>query len=248
MKKITLLFLGLLAAELGYAQTTEVSLHLTSGLSNFRGKNATETTAIMVPDNEAVPPYKYLYTLMDVPYAADPFGKKLGVSYGAAAQVQHVTARHLVFGAQGGYEVLRSRTPIFVVFDKHDFGLSAKGHATLANSFINLHPFVGYRLTRGPLDYDLTVGPEIGLLQRSHETAEATLTDFKDAAYTTDLERSQRKVDVRARLNATVYYHRLGFSLGYSLGLSKYRPDYASSSEQLYSQVFRTGISYRIGV
>ncbi|MCB2378289.1 hypothetical protein LGH70_11885 [Hymenobacter sp. BT635] len=248
MKKITLLLLMSLSATLGHAQTTEVSVHLTSGASLFRGQSASEEAAIFIPDNEAEPPYKYLYTLLDVPYTGNPFGKKPGLAYGAAAQVQHVTARHLVFGVQGGYEVLQSRTPIFVVFDKHDFGLSAQGTATLANSFITVHPFAGYRLTRHKLDYDLTLGPEIGLLQRSHETAEATLASPHEATYTTDLDRQQRKVDVRVRLNLTAYYQRLGFSVGYSRGLSNYRSDYSDSFNQLYSQVFRTGISYRLGV
>ncbi|TGE23082.1 hypothetical protein E5K02_22280 [Hymenobacter metallicola] len=246
MKRITLLFLALLPAGLSYGQATEYSLHLTSGFSAFRGPSAPNETVLVIPANQRDFEFGYMNPRITEPFAVNPFGRKLGLAYGAAGQVQRISAANLVFGVQAGYEVLRSRTPVSVIFDKSDAGASANGHATLANSFINLHAFLGHRFTRGKLDYDLTTGPEIGWLQRSHESAEATVESAGREVYTTDLDRSQRKVDVRARVNLTAYYQRLGFSVGYSLGLSKYRQDYISSNDKLYSQVFRTGIAYRL--
>jgi hypothetical protein len=231
MKKSVLLGLGLLAATLSHAQSTEFSAHLTSGLAAFRGSSAQSMSVIYAS------PYGRAYT-------ANPYGKRPGLAYGLAGQVQRVTAHNTVLGVQAGYEVLQSRVEISNVFDRSDAGTPATGHTTLANGFINAHPYAGHRFSLRALNLDLTAGPEVGFLRRSHEKGEATVD--RGTTYTTDLDRHQSiKTDVRARLNLTAYYKHAGLSLGYSAGLANYRRGYVGGTNELYSQAFRIGLVYR---
>ena len=234
MKKRLLLGLGTLAATAACAQQTELSLHLTSGGAAFRGASAASTSFLNISDVNSIPSY-----------TIDPYGSRPGVAYGVAGQVQRDTKNRLLVGAQAGYEVLNSRVSISNVFTHgSDAGTSVSGHTTLANHFINLHPFIGHRFLVSKVDLDLTAGPELGLLRRSHETGEASNDSY---TYTTDLDRSKSiSADLRARLNLTAYYQRFGLALGYSRGFSNYKSGYVGGVNEAYLQAFRVGVVYRM--
>jgi hypothetical protein len=232
MKAIVLLPLGLLAAHVGYAQKTEFSGHLTSGFATFRGPSAESSSLIILPRQAG-----------SGPYTNNAYGTRPGLSYGAALQVQHITPQHTVVGVQAGYEQLRSKVRIDNVFDRNFATIRTDGTTTLTNSCINVHPFIGHRFVAGKVDVDLTVGPEVGLL-RSHEQGSATTA--QGVRYSTDLNREHPTADLRGRANLTAYYHRAGLSLGYSTGLTNYRAGYVGGTNELYSQVFRLGLSYRL--
>ncbi|WP_310395338.1 hypothetical protein [Hymenobacter sp.] len=240
MKLFTLLSISLLIAHFGYGQSTEYSLHLNSGFAAYQGRAAAQGgTALTVPDPFDV----YLYSDREEPHTSNPYGTTLGLSYGLAAQAQRVTARGSLWGLQAGYEVLRSRARIRHVFDQVDFGSSSTGYTTMINRCTTAHPFFGHRFAIKRTQVDLTAGPEVSFLHRSHEKGEAK-TDF--STYSTRLHHAHPDLDVRARVNATTSYQRLGLALGYSRGFTNHRKGQAGVRGEAYLQVFRLGLSYRL--
>lgn len=240
MKLFTLLLISLLTARLGYGQSTEYSLHFNSGFSAYRGSGAAgDGSVITVPDPLDV----FLISDREDPYTENPYGTTLGLSYGLAAQVQRVTAKGSVWGLQTGYEVLRSRARIHNVFDQHDFGSSSTGYTSLFNHGITAHPFFGHRFAVKSTHLDLTAGPEVSFLLRSHEKGEAK-TDY--STFSTSLDHGHPDLDVRARVNLTTYYKHIGLALGYSHGLTNYRKNQVGVVGEAYLQAFRLGLIYRL--
>ncbi|HEX8428247.1 outer membrane beta-barrel protein [Hymenobacter sp.] len=230
MKYATLIAFSILVAHTSYGQKTEYSAHLSSGGAAYRGASAKSTSSINLSDTNIAD------------YTNNPYGKRLGFSYGVAGQVQRVTRKNSLLGVQAGYEVLRSRVSIASV-SARGFNVQTTGHTSLTNQFINIHPFFGHRFALATVDIDLTAGPELGLLRRSHEEGKATA---QGQTYITDLDRSHPDTDVRVRLNLTTYYKHIGLSLGYSRGLTDYYGGYVGGTNEVYSQVFRLGLAYRI--
>jgi hypothetical protein len=171
------------------------------------------------------------------------------LSYGVALQQQRVTKGRLLLGLQAGYERLRSRVNLVLLYyPGADYlpsigGRSGRTH--LINEFVNVHPFVGRRFGLGQmLTLDVTAGADLGLLLHSQEKGRAT--DDQGHAVTSDLERPQPGLDLRPRLNLTTYYKRTGLSLGYSHGLTNYRRNWVGGVNEACAQVWRLGVVYRL--
>jgi hypothetical protein len=234
MKYALLVAGSFLAAHTAMAQKTECSAQLVLGGMAYRGASAAATTSIEIPD-----------VLGFEPSTLNAYGKGLGFSYGLAGQVQHLTKGGSLFGAQAGYEMLRSRVKIQYVFSESSADPNAEGHTHLNHQFINTHVFFGHRFAVSGMDLDLTGGPEVGFLQKVREKGQATYNN-KQAEIKTDVARYvSTKADVRARLNLTGYYHRVGLSLSYAHGLTNYRKGYLGGTNDLSTQVFRAGLVYR---
>ncbi|QJX45691.1 hypothetical protein HMJ29_01555 [Hymenobacter taeanensis] len=234
MKYILLITSFILVAQSAYAQKTEYSAHLTSGGLAYRGVSAVATTSIDLSGVAAG------YG----PRTGNVYGKRLGLSYGAGAQVQRITRKNSLLGVQAGYEVLRSRVNITHV-DLHKIDeYSAQGRANLATHFVNIHPYYGHRFRVKGVELDVTAGPEVGLMRKSREHSQAIYDN--GSRVTTDVEQGVRpKADVRARVNVTAYYQRVGLSVGYAHGVTNYRKGYLGGTNDLFTQVFRAGLAYR---
>lgn len=234
MRKITLFILLVLTAHLSYGQQTEFSIHLNSGFGAYRGDAAVSESSI----NEA--PFG------GEPRTGNPNGSKPGLSYGLAGQLQRVGKKESIWGVQGGYEILRSRVRInYFIPVAINILYPVEGSTTLANHFVNLHPYFGHRFNLRAFNLDLMAGPEVGWLHRSHEKGKAE-GNINNASIRTDLNRSHPDVDVRARVNLAASYKRTSLLLGYSYGLTSYRKNYDGGSNDLYLQAFRLGLAYRI--
>ncbi|UOQ71957.1 hypothetical protein [Hymenobacter cellulosilyticus] len=234
MKKFTLFFLGALAAHFSYGQRTEFSIHLNSGAAAYRGAAASSNSTIIMPTLGAG----------TGPYTTNAYGRRPAFSYGLAGQWQRLTGGQNLLGVQAGYDVLRSRVQITSVLDRNSNVIQTDGHTTLTNNFINVHPFFGHRFELGSVALDLTAGPEAGYLLHSEERGEAV--SGKGVSYTTKRGHAHPDVDVRGRLNLTAYYKEVGLSLGYSYGLTNYGGDVAGEANEVYSQAFRAGLSFRL--
>ncbi|RFP65215.1 hypothetical protein D0N36_10155 [Hymenobacter lapidiphilus] len=235
MKQLLLLALSLgLSAATAQAQSTEFTLHATSGYFSYRGASATGTSFINGSDTGGSG------------YTNNPYGNRFTLSYGGAGQVQRVTAYHLVLGAQAGYEWLRSRVAIDSFYPGRGSQLMpAMGNTLLTSRFINTHLFVGRRFELGPMNLDATVGPELALLRGVNEKGDAT---SNGTTIRTDRTRYTDTTDdlLRARANLTAYYQRLGLSVGYSHGLLDQKRGYVGGTNDLSSQMLRVGLAYRI--
>ncbi|WP_181885029.1 outer membrane beta-barrel protein [Pontibacter diazotrophicus] len=239
MKTLQVLFLCLVCATSSFGQKVEFAGQLHTGVSAFGGKSATGTTVMncFAFDNSWN-------------QTANPYGKKFALSYGAHLHVQRVSGNNLLIGAQAGAEVLRSRVSINEVYvldmpnSSYLERKEATGKATTRNEFLNLYPYLGYRLKAGTVDLDLLLGPDIGIGLGSSEKGEATAADR--TTYSVDRERNTPETDVRARVGVTAYYHHVGFSASYAHGFTNYLRGYDGSNPELYSRVLRLGLLYRL--
>lgn len=235
MRILSLLLLPFLLIAPGYGQSVEYSAHVNSGLFSFAGQSATENSSIIVNDNGSVNNY-----------TNNPFGSKNTISYGIAGQILRVASGDIVFGLQSGFELLRSSVKITAVSTSMpaDMPIPASGSTILKNSFINVHPLVGYRVSIENIDIDVTVGPEVAFLLNSKEKGEADLDG--SGTVTTDLERTEAGNDYRLRSSLDVHYKQWGLSIGYSHGLRNYKGSTLGTSNRAYSRYIRIGISYKL--
>ncbi len=227
MRKLGLLLLFFIIITSSYAQDTEYSVHLNSGLFSFNGKSATEFTYINQRSDGSA-------------YTNNPYGSNNALSYGLTGQAQRITQSHFVFGLQSGYEILRSSV--------HITGLNAQveasGNTIFQHTFVNIYPFLGYRFSVWDFDMDVTVGPEAGLPLSSKEIGEATLND--GSTISTNYERNKPNTDYRLRTSVTGHYKKWGLSVGYSYGLYNYRSGWVGGVNKAYARFIRFGISYEL--
>lgn len=227
MRKLGLLLLSFVIITTAQAQDTEYSIHLNSGLFSFGGESTTAQTYINQRSDGSA-------------YTNNPYGSNNALSYGLTVQAQHVTQNRFVFGLQSGYEILRSSVHIIGLNAQVD----ASGNTIFQHTFVNVYPFLGYRFSVHHFEFDVTVGPEVGLPLSSKEIGKATLED--GSTISTNYERNMPNTDYRLRSSATVHYKKLGLSVGYSYGLYNYRSGWVGGSNKAYARFIRFGISYEL--
>ncbi|WP_445666270.1 hypothetical protein [Fodinibius sp. AD559] len=232
MRKLGLILLLFIFISTAYGQSSELSVHLNSGLFSFGGQSATKNSIIIANDAGSN-------------YTINPYGTKKTFSYGFSAQLQRITNYKLIFGLQAGYELLRSRVNINDVSGEFlDPPSSASGQTTFKNGFITLYPNIGRRFIFNDLNIDLTMGPELGFNILSREQGEATTNN--NIVVKTDRERNHANTDFRLRSSLTVYYKNWGISTGYSYGFRNYSGDLVGGNRERFSRFIRFGITYRI--
>ena len=234
MKNLIPLCLALLLAYPSIAQKTETFLSLNSGLFSFRGVSATDISQInLYSDN--------------LGYTNNPFGAQNGLSMGLSYQVQHVANGGFIAGIGLGYEILRSKLTVDAVntFDgRSTVQLDATGRSNLSNHFINGFPYVGYRIVANPVTMDLTAGVDAGYILKSYESGQATGSN--GLKYSSFLDRTGNRFDVRPRVQLSASYSRIGAYVGYAYGLVNYRKGWVGGQNQCSSEVVRFGLLYKL--
>jgi hypothetical protein len=232
MKQIStfLLFFGLLPLSLK-AQQLEIHANLNSGLYSYRGAGAESVSRI----NGAT-------------YTNNPYGSKGGLSYGLSFNIRKVTRHHFIYGADLGYEMLRSRVNLEYQDVIGDIASSFKGNTYLNNSFINLFPYMGGRFLICKRTFDLVGGMDIGRILSSTEKGHAKSTDNAAFDIQTSVDRLNRKNDLRPRIQlSTEFDHGIGVYIGYSHGIKDYKEKVLGGGKnETYSRMWRLGVSYRL--
>ncbi len=234
VRKLILFLLPLFIISTANGQHSEFSFHLNSGLFSFAGKSATAYSTIVVNDAGS-----------EGHYTNNPYGSQKTFSYGLTAQFQRVTRHKLIYGLETGYEVLRSQVYIDdVAGDFPEPPSSASGETIFKNGFVVLYPNIGRRLNLNNLNFDLSVGPELGFNVVSREKGEATTNN--NITLKTDRKRNNISTDFRLRSSLIIYYKSWGISTGYSYGLQNYSTDIVGGNRERFSRFIRFGITYRI--
>jgi hypothetical protein len=235
MKKLFLLLLTTLTINLAFGQTTESILALNSGLFSFQGYSAEKTSQINWPGDGSIGATN------------NPFGAKNGLSYGVSYQIQRVSRSNFIAGVSIGYENLRSKTTIDGI-NKPDnsgsFREVASGQTYLSNNQLTAFPYLGYRVGIRQVSVDLTGGLDIGYLLSSTENGKATGANGK--TYSTSLDRTGIKTDIRPRAQVAVFYRRVGAYTSYAYGLSNYKSGWVGGRNECNSTVIRFGVLYKI--
>ena len=232
MKKILLVSSLLFCFASAYSQSTEVNVNLNSGLFSFTGESATSTSWINSISEEDG-------------YTNTPYGSRGGLSYGVSASLTQVYKSNLIIGADLGYEMLRSRVKITRVSasTEGNMPLAADGRTYLNNSFINLFPKIGYRLSLAKISIDLSAGMDIAYCLSAQEKGYA---EAGTREYNTARDRKTINTDIRPRVQANVSTGKYGAYVGYSRGIRNYKSDFVGGTNEAYSRLVRFGLTYRI--
>lgn len=218
-----------------FGQHTEYSINLNSGLFSFKGRSSESVTFINYAER------------LSTPYTNNPYGSKNGLCYGISANVKRLVIKHIIFGIDLGYERLRSQIAINSIADYTStttLSYDAKGKTFLNYDFLNVEPFVGYRINLKPVSVDLTGGVDIGRCLQAKEKGSADATN--GLTYKTTVDRKTIKTDVRPRIQLAANYNRFGVYMGYSFGWANYKTGYVGGVNESYARIFRFGATYRL--
>ena len=235
MKQIFLTLLALLSLTYAFGQQTELGVSLNSGLFVFSGPSAQKTSSINYDDQSATG------------YTNNPYGAKPGICYGLSFYLQRVTRVHMVLGLEAGYEDLRSKVSINQINGYNGistYEYDATGQTFLNNGFLNLHPFIGYRLALEHVSFDLTGGFDAGYSIKTNERAKAATPN--GTKYTTLEDRKTIDVDFRPRIQLSTYCGKFGLYAGYSYGLANYKSGYVGGVNECYARVIRFGVTHQL--
>ena len=241
MKKLCVVIGFLLVSSLmANAQYNELSAQLGSGLFSFHGSKVVQESFFNIVRDAVPPPPVGSYS-----YTNDPWSSRSGFSWGVTMQAQHVARKNFISGLQLSYESMATRTKIVSGSDQGNFIPFQKGNATFTYEYINVHPFLGQRFGNRNLSVDVTVGLDAAIGLYNWENGRATTA--ANELYLTYRKRSIPGLDLRPRLNATAYYHKVGLSFSYAHGLTNYSAGLVGvSSAETTSQIWRVNAVYRI--
>lgn len=226
---ITLFLFSLLAPLLSEAQQLEVRASLNSGFFSYMGDGA-----------------EFVSRINGKAYTNNPYGSRGGLSYGMSLNARKVTKSHFIYGADLGYEMLRSKVKLDYAELEIDVFVDYKGKTFLNTSFVNLYPYFGSRLNFGGQTLDLVGGLDIGYVLSSREKGEAISQDQAHFHVETSRDRKDVKIDYRPRIQLSTEFDKLGLSIGYSHGLRNYQPSLVGIDADTYSRMLRIGLSYRL--
>lgn len=237
MRKVYLVLAGLCMTTLSFGQKVEFGLHLNTGASVFAGESASETSAITVADAGNIAFYTH-----------NPFGSKPSPAFGASLQLQRVGKSGFILGAQAGVEQLRSLVRINKAYIADGNAVpteqEADGESTMKADFLQFQPYVGWRLLKGSVDLDLTVGTDVGFGRKMQSEGEATLED--GSSYETTYDFSKPRTDFRPRIGLTLYRGHFGLSASYAHGLTNYMSEWDGGNPELFMRAARLGLLFRL--
>jgi hypothetical protein len=239
MKYLLLALPATLLATSAFGQTIEFSGRATAGFSEFRGSNATTTTAI-VSTNDGT---------SESSRAVNPYGKRLGTGFGASVRAQRVGKIGLLTAFDLGFDWMQARTDVNYIYYNSSAGASssrtASGKVSLYTPAITAFAGAGWRLAGEKLKLDALVGPELAYVLNATEKGDGAST--VNGGWNSDLSRPPaNRLDFRLRGDVTVWRDRVGLTASYSYGFANYQPaTSALANPDASVRLARVGLAYR---
>jgi hypothetical protein len=231
MTKTLFTILGLAFFTTAIAQKTAFKIAVNSGLFYFAGKSAAKTSVIN-------------YNRENYPaYTNNPYGSKNALCYGLSANIEHVSKSNFLAGLDVGYECLRSKIEINGV-SGYAGASAANGQTFLDYGFVNLYPFIGYRVKMQKTDFQINGGFDLAYCLSATERGSATAADGKK--FTTLVDRKTINKDIRPRIEFSANYKKYGCYIGYSYGFANYQSGYIGGVNECYAHLIRFGLTYKI--
>jgi hypothetical protein len=213
-----------------YAQQTEIQLQLNAALLAYRGASSTDETYMIHRPGK-------LSTL------GETKSKLSTMSYGFSGNIKNITHSRIIYGLDGGLELLRSRINITSLTLSFNNSIDATGKGITNNFYLNLFPYVGYRLQIKKCALDFTSGLDLAMLIWSHVEGRATISN--GTVYSGSTTNITKPFDLRTRAQLAAQYRKYGMYAGYSLGLINFHAK-RSGNSACYASLIRFGLTYRI--
>jgi len=246
MKKLLLIITCFFALQSLHAQSFEFSAHVNSGLFHYSGASTAAQSYIVVADPSGN-------------HTNNPYGNKNALSYGVALQEQFTSKGGFIIGLQGGYDILRSALDITGVLEPtYQYLLyntaftvpqpsPAKGTQHLTTQYVNINPYIGYRVNLKKVKLDLMPGIDLAFSTSSRDKATATTTtQMQPQTYKANRSLDALN-DVRLRFGAAAMYRNFGIGASFAHGLTNDEGKLIGSpSYEAHEELIRFGLSYRI--
>ena len=230
MKHLFTFFLFLVLIPLSsMAQQLEVSASLNSGFYSYRGSGATSVSRINFAS-----------------YTNNPYGSKGGLSYGLSLNIRKVNKSNFIFGADLGYEMLRSKVKLDYSDVIGDIASDFEGRTYLNTSFINLFPYLGGRFNVNKQTFDLVGGLDIAYILSAKEKGDAKSIDNAQFHIQTSRDRKNMEMDLRPRIQLSTEFGKMGLYAGYAHGVRNYSSGLIGMTIETYSRMGRIGVTYRL--
>jgi hypothetical protein len=234
MRKLILTILFILSIVELKAQGFEFSVQANTGLSYYVGQGTLHSTFLnvsSVSDHSGYP---------------NGDGNIASPIWGTDLQFQYTFKSNFVLGVQTGYEQISYKVDINGVYDGAANETQATGYTNQHNGYININPYLGYRLKLDKVRLDVLPGFDIALGTNSYTTVNVKASD--GTFYNKPSYDGAPATEIRARLGLAAYYQKFGITASYSHGTKDYNSGLASDSvlPTLYTELFRVGLSYRI--
>lgn len=234
MKKIFITIITCLLLISAYGQRNEIRVTFNSGLFSFSGISAESVSFIN------------FNKVTNKAYTNNPYGTKNGLCFGFSGNFMKVTGKNFIYGTDLGFEILRSKILIDEI-NGNDGGStykeSAIGQTFLNYDFLNIFPFLGYRILINEVNCDVTGGFDYGHCVSAIEKGEASTSTGQE--YKTSVDRKTLNNDLRIRFQIALNYKKFGTFAGYSFGLKNYKSGYIGGTNECYSRMIRFGITYQ---
>jgi len=215
--------------SVSYAQKTEVSLALNSGLFYFSGSGAGNTSF-----------FNYNAT-NNIGYVNNPWGTDATISYGLSGEVKYLTKSGFLVNADLGIELLRNRKDLLPQDGTSNFN----GESYLTQTFLNLYPSLGYRLNSNQVSIDLLLGMDLAYSLNAKE--KVNVNSSTGLAFSTDRKRETIDFDIRPRPQIGINYKNYGLYIGYSVGTKNYQDNIiGSKNSEVRANYLRFGINYNL--
>ena len=237
MKRTILTAVIILFSVTLFAQKTEFRVQLNSGFFSFRGNGSSQSSHILCTNEQ-----------LSSGYTNNPYGSKMGSSIGVSANLTRTSKHKFLYGTDIGFEIVRSKTDIQSV-STNSTSYSATGETFLVNKFINLYPYLGYRLINKKTKLDFTGGLDVAFCLQSKEKGTAiAYNGTSGILFNTSIDRKTINTDFRPRFQIAASYKKMGMYAGYSLGLKNYLSDVLGFPKvyEAYSNYLRLGLTYQI--
>jgi hypothetical protein len=229
MKHFYLFLFIILIPLSSMAQQLEVRASLNSGFYSYRGSGAESVSRIN-----------------GTSHTNNPYGSKGGLSYGLSLNLKKVTKSNFIFGADLGYEMLRSKVKLEYFDVIGDIASQFEGKTYLNTSFINLFPFLGGRFNISKQAFDLVGGMDIAHVLSVKEKGDAKSIDNAQFHIQTSRDRKNMKMDLRPRIQLSTDFGKMGLYAGYAHGVRNHQANLIGMDVEAYSRMWRFGVTYRL--
>lgn len=230
-KKLTVIILFLLFSNFSKAQVT-YQFEVLGGAFNFSGPGASNVGTAKF-DNDNSPKW----------IAEKPFGQKANFGFEVAVSATKVFGNKFLIGAVFGVQRYVNKTNFDSVVTEEVIRqiFPASGGTNLTNSYLNLQPFVGTRLSVGALLLDVAIGSDVALLLRSIEHG----TIIGETGNSVKYQKQYRvpNVDIRPTLGLRFNAKKVGILVKYSKGITNYKNAYGQNA---HSNFIGLGLSYAL--
>jgi hypothetical protein len=229
MKKLVLaLFCCFGTAQL-FAQKIEITAGLHTGFMHFAGKSTQSTS--------------FINSFTSV-YTNNTYGRNSGTGFGADVQAQLVLLKSFIIGVQGGYEALKSNIDINSI-NISDASIAATGTTSFKANYININPYIGYRLPVPVINVDVLAGLDIAYVSNAKD--KGSVKDSNGTIYNVDRKVTTISTDNRVRFGVAASFKRIGVTANYSRGLTNYYEGIIGGGPMdAHSEIVRLGLTYKM--